>query len=113
MFIGFFPLTTKGMFLQVWQNKMPKQRVDGQMLFVPYGNLLLVPSDTIHAGGFKSSDNGNLRFHLYIAVGGSELPRFQKNCYTEETDRRKELSDRFTNAPGLEDLIGPFFHGCV
>lgn len=120
LMIGFFPLTNEGMFLQIWPTCPDRQDtstiIEGQLIFIPYGKLLLLPANTIHAGGFRSErpdrgcgPYGNLRFHLYIAKGGRQLPDHQTNKYTEPSDRRKELSDRYIDAPYLPDLIDGFF----
>jgi len=109
LFIAFFPLTNEGMFLQLWKDKKCEETTNGKIIFIPYGKMLVVPSDTIHGGGFKSGENGNLRFHLYIASHGSSLPLTHTNRYTEEYNPTKELSDRLKDACGLQELIGPFF----
>jgi len=133
LYLAFFPLTLDGAYLQLWQKKKltddnkEKQRdeVDGTVVYIPYGQMLLLPSDTIHGGGFKRGDGGNLRFHLYIALDDDEDVRENKregekkkeinlldhpmNKYTEEHDRRRELCERYVNAPGLDSLLGVFF----
>jgi hypothetical protein len=111
LFIGFFPLTEEGMFLQFWENNEPKEAETGKVIYVPPGKLFIVPADTVHGGGFKTSDAGNPRFHLYIASQGKSLPEHQQNKYTEEHDRTKELCDRLTDAPRLPDLIELIFQG--
>ena len=97
--------------------------VEGTVVYIPYGMMLIVPSDTIHGGGFKRGTGGNLRFHLYIAVdddgGGINddnaegkrvgLLQHPMNKYTERYDRRRELSERFVDSYGLDGLIGQFF----
>jgi hypothetical protein len=113
VFLGFFPLTRQGCFLQMWRpgdaSKM-SGKVTGQMIFIPYGSFLLLPCDTIHGGGFRScpspadgreEEYGNMRFHLYIAVNGTQLPRFQNNRYTEKDNPGRELAERFKNAPAV------------
>ena len=119
LFIAFFPLTEDGMFLQLWEKgsimlKDKPRKQHGTLIFIPHGKMLIVPSDTIHGGGFKSSGTGNLRFHLYISTfpkegGSSALPRFQRNRYTEKLDKRIELSNSYKNAHGLDSLMGLVF----
>ena len=108
LFIGFFPLTKDGMFLQVWENG-EQEEIPGHIIYIPFGKLVVVPSNTIHGGGFKYGDEGNLRFHLYIASKEKGLPRFQTNRYTEENDKSKELCERFVDSPRLHYLIDSFF----
>ena len=81
----------------------------GQLVFVPLGKLLIMPSDTIHGGGFRTRpifnngiDVGNLRYHLYLATDGHGLPQFVNNTYTQKNDRRRELCDIYRNASGLD-----------
>jgi len=136
LYLAFFPLTLDGAYLQLWQKKEKKvindhneetqrDEVDGTVVYIPYGQMLLLPSDTIHGGGFKRGDGGNLRFHLYIALDDEEDVRETEgegekkkeinlldhpmNKYTEEHDRRRELCERYVNAPGLDTLLSVFF----
>jgi len=95
--------------------------VEGTVVFIPYGKMLMVPSDTIHGGGFRRGPEGNLRFHLYIALEGEDdeaeevgergiaLLDHPMNKYTERHDRRRELCERFVNSDGLDCLLGNFF----
>ncbi|GAX27332.1 hypothetical protein FisN_23Lh093 [Fistulifera solaris] len=122
LWLAFFPLTTQGMILQLW----PPHRSQGLLVFIPLGKMLLVPSDTIHGGGFRTfsiqkqgshgaqitqtdecdKENvyvGNMRYHLYIATHGKSLPKFAQNVYTVKGDKRRELSQVCTNAPGVNE----------
>lgn len=128
LWLAFFPLTSQGMILQLWRPNGSQ----GLLVFIPLGKMLLVPSDTIHGGGFRtfpknapeyrqaqqedsySSDSsnddyenkhvyaGNMRYHLYIATHGTSLPKFAQNVYTIRGDKRRELSKICTNANGLD-----------
>mmetsp|Transcript_28586 Transcript_28586/g.60964 ORF Transcript_28586/g.60964 Transcript_28586/m.60964 type:complete len:360 (-) Transcript_28586:69-1148(-) len=127
LFLAFFPLTEEGAFLQLWQDPMKKSHedrgvVEGTVVYIPYGSMFLVPSDTIHGGGFKRGHGGNLRFHLYIAMEDNDVKGLDErgekeitlldhpmNKYTEKHDRRRELCERFVDAKGLESLLGNFF----
>lgn len=121
LFLAFFPLTEEGAYLQLWQDESLKDDdkpiVEGTVVFIPYGKMLIVPSDTIHGGGFKRGSSGNLRFHLYIALEEEEIRKenditlldHPMNKYTEKHDRRRELCERFVDAEGLEDLLGVYF----
>ena len=141
LYLAFFPLTLDGAYLQLWQkteldegidnakrdDKRHQQRdeVEGTVVYIPYGQILLLPSDTIHGGGFKRGKGGNLRFHLYIALDDEDSGKEDEgegekkkeinlldhpmNKYTEEHDRRRELCERYVNAPGLDSLLGVFF----
>jgi len=40
----------------------------GTIVYIPYMKMFIVPSDTIHVGGFMCGISVNLRFYLYIAV---------------------------------------------
>ena len=102
LWLAFFPLTSEGCFLQVWPQS---GQGEGVVVFLPLGKLLVVPSDTIHGGGFRSrprrrltsrkevEEGGNLRYHLYLATHGSSLPPFAQNVYTTKDDKRYEMSD--------------------
>lgn len=137
--LSFFPLTEEGAFLQLWRDPVvgggekEEERektsrdddgdavVEGTVVFIPYGKMLMVPSETIHGGGFRSGPESNLRFHLYIALegeddeveevgeGGIALLDHPMNKYTERHDRRRELCERFVDSDGLDCLLGHFF----
>ncbi|GAX27443.1 hypothetical protein FisN_23Hh093 [Fistulifera solaris] len=129
LWLAFFPLTSQGMILQLW----PPHGSQGLLVFIPLGKMLLVPSDTIHGGGFRTfpihdlgtrdesyesesanhthndecdKENvyvGNMRYHLYIATHGKSLPKFAQNVYTIKGDKRRELSQVCTNASGVNE----------
>jgi hypothetical protein len=97
--------------------------VKGTIVYIPYGKMLIVPSDTIHGGGFKRGVSGNLRFHLYIAGAMTrimtktmaseerriELLQHTMKKYTERYDRTRELCERFVDSNGMDGLLGHFF----
>ena len=64
------------------------------MIFIPYGYLLLLPGDTIHAGGFQQCfQSEDLRLHLYVYV---DIPYFRNtNVYLspEEYPANRQLSE--------------------
>ncbi|KAL3789056.1 hypothetical protein ACHAWO_004613 [Cyclotella atomus] len=119
LFLAFFPLTAEGTFLQLWDNSdhdNNAQTVEGKVVFIPFGRMLIVPADTIHGGGFKKGEAGNLRFHLYIELMDDDnhaeddaLLLHPMNKYTEENDRSRELCERFVDADGFDHLLGVFF----
>jgi len=112
--IGFFPLTKDGMFLQMWQrNDDVNVTVEGELIYIPFGRLLILSSKTIHGGGFRTTRNlsrpGNLRAHLYIAKNKANLSITQTNKYTEPGDKRHELSERYVNCPKMEKIVDLLF----
>jgi len=129
LFLAFFPLTQEGAYLQLWQEPSSAEDdsttdgvsggepIPGTVVFIPYGKMLIMPSDTIHGGGFKRGSSGNLRFHLYIALEEEQVRKDNNitlldhpmNKYTEKHDRRHELCERFVDAEGLETLLGDYF----
>lgn len=123
LYIAFFPLTEEGTYLQLWEksaNNHTCESVEGTVVFIPFGNMLIVPADTIHGGGFKRGQSGNLRFHLYIELLQNIMAVVENdrddnilmhpvNKYTEKYDRRRELCETYVDANGLEHLLGVFF----
>jgi hypothetical protein len=116
--LGFFPLTKDGMFLQMWptsRNADYSKQVEGQIIFIPFGKILVVPASTIHGGGFRTSSlaeaglYGNLRFHVYVATNGALLPAHQSNKYTEPGDRTRELSRRYVDSRHMPTLLERLF----
>ena len=123
LFIAFFPLTREGTFLQLWDRSEAVSNtgiVRGTVVLIPYGKMLIVPAHTIHGGGFKRGESGNLRFHLYIELQDKltddatddehdDMLLHPMNKYVEEHDCRRELCERFVDADGLDQLLGVFF----
>jgi hypothetical protein len=108
--VGFAPLTEDGMFLQVWPTAPQETTtVPGQIIYIPFGKLLVLPASTIHGGGFRTAHHGNLRFHLYLAQNESKLPDYQTNKYTEPHDKGSELCDRYVDAPFMQELLDYLF----
>jgi hypothetical protein len=66
-FIALFPLTEDGMAVQVWKEQSQRDVPEfGHIVEIPYGSILLLRADVIHAGGFKTATSGNPRCHFYI-----------------------------------------------
>ena len=67
----------------------------GQLLFVPYGHCLIIPSYVIHAGGFYSadSDRGNSRLHYYLRDKNGQHPSGNQLQY--EKNGGRPLTDDF------------------
>jgi hypothetical protein len=81
--VGFVPLTRNGMFVEVWPRRptaeeiivnvggvLVDKRMQGSIMYIPYGVALLVRGDTVHAGGMHCEPfntlYGNPRLHIYI-----------------------------------------------
>ena len=77
------PLTTAGMFVEIWpgrpkkenkvtlvEGKLVDNRLEGAIVFIPKGVLLLVRGDTVHAGDMHcdtyKNPYGNPRLHIYV-----------------------------------------------
>ena len=71
-FIALFPLTQDGMKVEVWnarsEHDVPECEEDktGVVVNIPFGEILLLRADVVHAGGFAPSPSGNPRGHFYI-----------------------------------------------
>jgi hypothetical protein len=82
--IAFLPITAHGSFLQVW----PKGSKVGRLLYFPYGQLVVLPPDTLHAGGMRTDPEGqNARLHFAIQE------------YTVNDGWRRSPRDRLRPAP--------------
>ncbi|KAL3806744.1 hypothetical protein ACHAXA_000231 [Cyclostephanos tholiformis] len=138
LYLSFFPLTQEGAFLQLWQDAIVKVKskvetgwnsnhynendcinnIVERGVFIPYGKMLIVPSDTIHGGGFRRGMGRNLRFYLYIALEdndtdirgkGTKLLDHPMNKYTNRCNKRRELCKRYVDLNWLNHLLGNFF----
>jgi len=61
-YIGFCPVNVKGMYIEVWL----KGEEEGSLAFVPFGTMLVLPMETVHTGGFVSSECNNR--HLFASI---------------------------------------------
>ena len=94
MYLGFTPLTEDGMFLQVWTKEG-----NGTVLYIPLGVVVILPSKTMHAGGFCSrAITGNLRLHFYFYLNAVPAESHNTNVYSDELGH---FSERYHNAVGL------------
>jgi hypothetical protein len=97
-FIALFPLTKDGMTIQVWhardnKHNQPACPADetGVVVDIPFGTVLLLRADVVHAGGFLSAVSGNPRGHFYIY----KTPRAVQhsyplsNCYECSVDNQR------------------------
>jgi hypothetical protein len=90
-FIAVCPLTSEGMTIEVWNARTNhdvaecEEEETGVMVHIPYGMLLLLRCDVVHAGGFMTSPlgSGNPRCHFYIykTPYGALHDYPNSNCY--------------------------------
>jgi hypothetical protein len=115
--VAFLPLTETGMFLQLWSRSVNNLPVRGKIVFIPRGQLVLVPGNTIHAGGFRAdhrNDNqrAHFRLHFYVYPNEDECaPIDHKNEYVDVRNnvylQNEQLASTATN------LQTSFFEGSV
>jgi hypothetical protein len=71
-FIALFPVTEAGMTVEVWNARrehhvpVSTEHKQGRLVEVPYGMILLLRADVVHAGGFATAASGNPRCHYYV-----------------------------------------------
>ena len=58
-------------------------------MFIPYGVGVLLPGHIVHAGGFMSGVQGNVRAHIYIGFDNAILPVKEYTNYKEDRDGNK------------------------
>jgi hypothetical protein len=98
------PVSPDGMFLQVWNGPGT-----AKLVFIPFGNFLLLPGDSVHAGWMCTSIRHlNYRLHFYIVVSNKPdtLERHESyvfenmNTYIDEesTGKKEELYRHYLNA---------------
>jgi len=64
--IAFWPITEAGMFLQIWTWIGEANVVDGEIINLPFGQMLMGPGTIVHGGGFMEELGGHLRMHIYV-----------------------------------------------
>jgi hypothetical protein len=98
-FIAVCPLTEEGMTIEVW-NALTIHEVaeceeeeTGVMVHIPYGKLLLLRCDLVHAGGFRTESSllGNPRCHFYIykTPFGALHDYPNSNCYNVQVGTKQ------------------------
>lgn len=125
--VAFLPLTKTGQFLQLWEhepgNLTPKQ---GNICFIPQGELVLVPGTLLHGGGFRAEsasevEHAHMRAHFYVYPDTHEcMVSKHNNEYTDSNGIHLEeiyvnnnvLSGSIGNSgDGSECLEWTFFEG--
>jgi hypothetical protein len=117
-FIAFFPLSTEGMFLEMWDHRpnhgviMDSSETEtkrGRMLYIPHGRMLMVRADTVHAGGFTTNETvGSPRCHLYIHKAAPK--RYGKAGEGTMHDLRPKNIYRTQDAPSSSELKMAYLH---
>lgn len=120
--VAFLPLTETGQFLQFWDKN---GKAEGEIFFIPKGQMLMVPGDTIHGGGFRADHrtdgaHAHMRLHFYVYPGTNECVfaiKEHKNDYVARVPtnycNHKELNTREkgTQEDAKATLGNSFFHG--
>jgi hypothetical protein len=110
-FIALFPLTNDGMTVEVWNARTRhdvlqcEEDQTGHLIHIPYGKILLLRSDVVHAGALATSASGNPRGHFYIykTPRGLQHPYPLTNCYEGIVDGRKvALSEYYKHCSECE-----------
>ena len=89
-----------------WHKLYPTQTraCYGKRIKIPYGLGVLLPGHIVHAGGYKSSKQGNLRAHMYIAFGDDNgqpvLPIYEETNYG---DQQENLFSTWCRCPETKD----------
>lgn len=96
-FIALFPLSRDGMTVEVWnarsKHDVPENKEDetGILVDIPFGEILLLRADVVHAGGFATAPSGNPRGHFYIykTPRGVQHSYPLSNCYDTEISGKR------------------------
>lgn len=106
-FVGFIPLTTNGMYLEVWPlNDLHAgmKQIRGQLIFIPLGVLLLLPATTLHAGGMKAPlppmTTDECRVHSHDIA--SQHPRLHFYIFPTRDDAYYKTCNLFVMPPELQ-----------
>jgi hypothetical protein len=103
-FIALFPVTTDGMTVEIWnarsRHNHPESEHDkkGCLVHIPYGKILLLRADVVHAGGFKTAASGNPRCHFYVYKtpnGVAHSTPLSNSYHIEEDNWRVQLADYY------------------
>lgn len=65
LFVAFMPITDAGSHIHLWpsieyyteENKQVNQQMQGDVFFIPFGCMLIIPADIPHAGGYRWSND--------------------------------------------------------
>jgi hypothetical protein len=93
IYLGLTPLTENGAFLQLWDRNGPGR--PGNIVFIPYGFVLILPGDTVHGGGFHQCFlTMDLRLHFYVYVRkAGEFSNSNSYQSLDEYPMHNELSE--------------------
>ena len=103
-FIAFAPLSYEGSEIYVWKHRQDYRLSSGldiMRVFIPYGSLLILRGDTVHAGGLLTKDSslGNPRVMMAIhRAPTNPLPHMPGNCF--------EVPSKST----IADMLSKYYH---
>ena len=85
------PLTSKGSYLEVWNHPVKDQTEpsEGKVVHIPYGSILIMEQDTVHAGAFKPDlvlGYELIGFHINLNSGKTSLTVTEKVNYHDFED---------------------------
>jgi hypothetical protein len=101
-FIAFFPVTEAGMTVEVWHARSDHQvpvsdeHTQGRLVEIPYGKILILRADVVHAGGFATAASGNPRCHLYVyktPEGALHATHLGNSYHIGEDNQRVQLEE--------------------
>ena len=80
--------TSKGSYLEVWNHLVKDQTEpsEGQVVHIPYGSILIMEQDTVHAGAFKPEfilGYECIGFHIISYSRKKSFPATQKINYRD------------------------------
>jgi hypothetical protein len=122
--VGFMPLTAAGMFVEIWPGRPTKEnmitqvgkkvndnRLEGKMVFIPKGVLLLVRGDTVHAGAMHcdtyKNPYGNPRLHIYVKNRDKPVVEEHNGNRWQDYDS-EDVSDNDTDKERANRTYPPF-----
>jgi hypothetical protein len=111
-----FPTSEEGMHLDIWPHRdhrtcslssfQSTEVSKCEHWLLPYGHILLLRGDTVHAGGYASSRSGTPRCHVYIhkVCRGRNQPALRGTPYDPLSSNLYRFSDD-ASSPSLD----PFY----
>ena len=107
-FSCFFPLTRSGMKLEIWKHRSDHRQgrdEKGVLIDIPFGVMLLMRGDTVHAGGFANGSHGDPRGHAYVYKSGGEAHNTLLTNEEYLPGRSGRLSDVYLHGDDVPALV--------
>ena len=128
LFLAFMPITGEGSHIHLWpsikyyteENKEVNKKMKGDVFFIPFGCMLIIPADIPHAGGYRwSNDFPYNRISVQVTRNTDRIPLSvdhsdgKKITLGKNEYKLNEVSEFVTKKMGYLNIIDTYAKGDI